>query len=262
VLTGKVNPSGKLTETFPQRIEDTPSYLSYPGEEGHVRYAEGLFVGYRYYDRKKMKPLFPFGYGLSYTTFEYSNLRVNRTETTEKDTVEVTVTIRNTGNVAGKEIVQLYVRDVESRLVRPEKELKAFAKVALEPGEAKDVTLTLQPRDFAYYDSTYREWVIESGEFELLIGKSSADIVLRTTIQMNAHEPFRPLTITSYIKQIAKYPEALAVVKETLKGTFFADFLDSPFAGEMPFFKLIGFGMPREAVEGLLERINTVLSNR
>ncbi|MGZ3643074.1 MAG: glycoside hydrolase family 3 C-terminal domain-containing protein, partial [Ktedonobacteraceae bacterium] len=142
ILSGKVNPSGKLAETFPVRIEDTPAYINYPGETNKVYYGERLFVGYRYYDKKKIKPLFPFGYGLSYTTFEYTNLHINKIELNAGEILDVTVTIYNSGTRAGKEVIQLYIQSLTSQFIRPNKELKAFAKVALEPGESRDVHLT------------------------------------------------------------------------------------------------------------------------
>ena len=145
VLFGDINPSGKLPQTFPVRLEDNPAYLDFPGENGKVYYGEGLFVGYRYYDKKKIAPLFPFGFGLSYTTFSYSSLRLSAQEIGPDDTLQVSVDITNTGQRAGKEIVQLYVRDEQASLQRPEKELKAFAKVQLEPGERKTVTLSIGP---------------------------------------------------------------------------------------------------------------------
>ena len=178
VLFGDVNPSGKLPTTFPKRLQDNPAYLNYPGENGQVYYGEGLFVGYRYYDKKDIAPLFPFGYGLSYTTFAYSNLVLNATEYGAGDVIRMSVDVRNTGQRAGKEIVQVYLRDVQSRLVRPEKELKAFTKVALEPGEKKTVTLTLDQEALSYYDPAVKRWVVEVGEFEVLVGSSSRDIRL------------------------------------------------------------------------------------
>jgi beta-glucosidase len=176
VLFGDVNPSGRLSQTWPVRLEDNPAFINYPGENGRVLYGEGLFVGYRYYDKKKIAPLFPFGYGLSYTTFEYANLRLDRAEYTLGEPIVVSVDITNAGSRAGKEVVQLYVRDVKSRLVRPEKELKAFAKVALEPGETQCVTLTLDERALSFYDDAQTQWVAEAGEFEVLVGASSRDI--------------------------------------------------------------------------------------
>ncbi|HWI66525.1 MAG TPA: glycoside hydrolase family 3 C-terminal domain-containing protein, partial [Symbiobacteriaceae bacterium] len=189
VLLGRANPCGRLAETFPVRLADTPAYLTYPGEEGRVRYGEGLFIGYRYYDRVQRQPLFPFGFGLSYTTFAFTDLALSQTQLSDADTLEVTVTVRNTGRRAGKEVVQLYVRDVESEVIRPVKELKAFAKVALEPGEAKQVRLTLTGRDFAYWSAAQHGWVVESGEFELLVGPSSAETPLRGTVTVASHTP-------------------------------------------------------------------------
>ncbi len=176
VLFGDTNPSGKLAQTFPGRLEDNPAYLNFPGENGKVYYGEGLFVGYRYYDKKKIAPLFPFGFGLSYTTFDYGPLSLSAQEISPDDTLQVSVEITNTGQCAGKEVVQLYVRDQQARLQRPEKELKAFAKVQLEPGERKTVTLSIARDALAYYDDLAHEWVAEAGEFEVLAGASSQDI--------------------------------------------------------------------------------------
>ena len=186
VLFGDTNPSGKLPQTFPVRQEDTPTYLNFPGENGKIYYGEGLFVGYRYYDKKKIAPLFPFGFGLSYTTFSYSPLRLSAQEISPDDTVEVSVDVTNTGERAGKEVVQLYLRDVDSSLYRPEKELKAFAKVQLEPGECKTVTLSLARDAMAYYDDLACEWVAEAGEFEVLVGPSSQDIRASATFVLTA----------------------------------------------------------------------------
>ncbi|HEY7124139.1 MAG TPA: glycoside hydrolase family 3 C-terminal domain-containing protein [Ktedonobacterales bacterium] len=176
VLFGDVVPSGKLPQTFPARLEDTPAYLNFPGENGKVYYGEGLYVGYRHFDKKRIAPLFPFGFGLSYTTFSYSPLWLSAQQITANETLQVAVDVTNTGLRAGKEIVQLYVRDTQSRLERPEKELKAFAKVQLEPGERKTVTLTIGCEALAYYDDLARAWVAEAGTFEVLVGASSQDI--------------------------------------------------------------------------------------
>lgn len=176
VLFGDINPSGKLSQTFPRLLEDNPAYLNYPGENGRVYYGEGLFVGYRYYEQKKIAPLFPFGFGLSYTTFSYSSLSLSAQELGPDDILQVSVDITNTGRYAGKEVVQFYVRDVAASLQRPEKELKAFAKVSLEPGECKAVTLAIDREALAYYDDQIEAWVAEAGEFEVLVGSSSQDI--------------------------------------------------------------------------------------
>jgi beta-glucosidase len=186
VLFGAVNPSGKLAETFPLRIEDTPAYLNYPGENGQVRYGEGLFIGYRYYEAKGMDVLFPFGFGLSYTTFTYSNLQLSAKTFTDTDGLRVSVDVTNSGDVPGSEIVQLYVHDHHARLARPRKELKGFAKVRLGAGETQTVTLELDGRAFAYYDPGYKQWVAESGAFDILVGRSSADICLQETVQLES----------------------------------------------------------------------------
>jgi beta-glucosidase len=186
VLYGKVNPSGKLAETFPQKLADTPAYINWPGGAGQVRYGEGLFIGYRYYDVKDIPVLFPFGYGLSYTTFGYSNVRVSADSFKDVDGVTVTVDVTNMGGVAGKETVQVYVHDVASGLVRPEKELKGFAKVELQPGETKTVSIPLDFRAFAYYHPEYGQWIAEPGEFEILVGASSADIRASRTVTMES----------------------------------------------------------------------------
>ena len=186
VLFGKVNPCGKLAETFPLKLADTPAYLNWPGGAGEVRYGEGLFIGYRYYDAKQIPVQFPFGHGLSYTTFEYSNAKASAENFKDVDGVTVSVDVTNTGKVAGKEIVQVYVHDQKSGLVRPEKELKGFAKVALQPGETKTVSIPLDFRAFAYYHPEYRQWITEDGGFDLLIAASAADIRQMLTVTLES----------------------------------------------------------------------------
>lgn len=190
ILFGKVNPSGKLAETFPKKLSDNPSYLSFPGEGDYVRYSEGIFVGYRYYDFKEMDVLFPFGYGLSYTTFAYSDLKLYAKNITDKDTLTVSVTVRNTGHVAGREVVQLYVRDVESSVIRPVKELKGFEKIELAPGESKVIVFNLDRRAFAFYSDKTHDWFVESGDFEIMIGSSSRDIKLSQMIHVESSDRF------------------------------------------------------------------------
>ncbi|MGM0922966.1 MAG: beta-glucosidase [Bacillota bacterium] len=193
LLFGVKNPSGKLAETFPKKLKDTPSYLFYPGDGDRVEYHEGIFTGYRYYDAKDVSPLFPFGFGLSYTNFEYSNLTIDGKEVTDQDTVTVRLTVKNMGKQFGKEIVQLYVRDINSSVSRPEKELKGFNKVALKPGEEKIVTFELDKRSFAYYNTDLADWHVESGEFEILIGKSSREILLKDTVKIISTEEIIPV---------------------------------------------------------------------
>ncbi len=186
VLFGAVNPSGKLAETFPLKLADTPAHINFPGENGAVRYGEGLFIGYRYYDAKETPVLFPFGHGLSYTTFAYSNPRLSASEITDQDTLTVWVDVTNTGPVTGKEVAQVYVHDRQSSLRRPYKELKGFAKIALQPGETKTVTIALDFRAFAFYHPGYKEWIAEDGVFDILIGASAADIRLSQTVTLRA----------------------------------------------------------------------------
>jgi beta-glucosidase len=217
VLFGKVNPSGKLAETFPLKLSDAPAFINYPGENDTVRYGEGLYVGYRYYDAKAMDVLFPFGYGLSYTTFAYSNLKVSE-HFKDVDGLSVLVDVTNTGDVSGKEIVQVYVHDQESRLQRPYKELKGFAKVALEPGETKTVTVELDARAFAYYDTAFKQWVTEGGDFDILIGRSAADIVLKATVTMESSQNLsRTLTKFSMISEWLDDPRGETALEPLLQ---------------------------------------------
>jgi len=185
LLFGIENPCGKLSETFPLKLCDTPAYLNWPGETGKVHYGEGLFIGYRYYDAREVPVLFPFGYGLSYTQFSYSNPRVSATTLRLEDGLTVTVDVTNTGSYAGKEIIQVYVHDQQSGLVRPPKELKGFAKVELQPGETKPVSITLDFRAFAFYHPRYKQWIAEDGDFDILIAASAADVrhTVRVTLQ-------------------------------------------------------------------------------
>lgn len=214
ILFGRVNPSAKLPETFPLKLEDNPSYLSYIGEGDMVEYREGIFVGYRYYDKKKMDVLFPFGYGLSYTTFAYSNLRVDKESMKDTDTMTVSVDVTNTGKMAGKEVVQLYVADKESTVIRPVKELRDFAKVELAPGETKTVSFTLGKRAFAYYSVKLHDWHVETGEFDIMIGQSSRDIVLTktVTVESTVKIPFVYTTDTT-MGDVMKDPRAVEIVK-------------------------------------------------
>ena len=186
VLYGKVNPSGRLAETFPLKLVDTPAQINFPGGNGEVHYGEGLFIGYRYYDAKEVPVQFPFGHGMSYTTFSYTNPKVSAVTFKDKDGLTVSVDVTNTGKVVGKEVVQLYVHDQKSELVRPPKELKAFTKVELQPGETRTVTLALDFRAFAYYHPGFQQWITENGEVDILIGASSADIRCIQTVKLES----------------------------------------------------------------------------
>jgi beta-glucosidase len=186
VLFGVVNPSGKLPTTFPVRLQDNPAYINYPGENERVHYGEGIFVGYRYYEYKDLEPLFPFGYGLSYTDFEYGNVVLSNHEMKPGETLSVNVNVTNVGSMAGKEVVQLYIRDSESRLVRPLKELKGFAKVELQPGETQLINFEIGEDALKYYDDGLRRWVAEPGIFELFIGGSSHDLQVAAKFELVA----------------------------------------------------------------------------
>ena len=194
ILYGKVNPSGKLAETLPLKLSDNPSYLNF-AEREKVNYSEGVFVGYRYYDAKEMEVAFPFGHGLSYTTFKYSNLKLDRSEMTDQDTLTVSVDVTNTGSRAGKEVVQLYVSDRTGSVRRPVKELKGYEKISLEPGETKTVTMTLDRSSFAWYSTELHDWYAASGEYEILIGASSRDIRLTEKIRLHSTRNL-PLNLT------------------------------------------------------------------
>lgn len=214
IIYGEVNPSGKLAETFPIKLSDNPSYLNFPGEGNKVEYKEGIFVGYRYYDKKEMDVLFPFGHGLSYTNFEYSNIEVSSKEINDTDKLNVTVKVKNTGEVFGKEIVQLYVRDIHSNVIRPEKELKGFEKIALNPGEEKTVSFELDKRSFAYYNTDISDWYVETGDFEILIGKSSRDIVLKEVVKVNSTVDIKvEVTKNTAIADILHLPEVRKVLE-------------------------------------------------
>lgn len=213
ILFGKVNPSGKLAETFPLRLEDNPSYLYYIGEEDVVEYREGVFVGYRYYDKKKMDVLFPFGYGLSYTAFDYSNITLDKKSMKDTEILTVSVDITNTGKVTGKEIVQLYVSDEESTTIRPIKELKGFEKTELAPGETKTVTFCLNDRAFAYYNTQIQDFHVETGNFKILIGSSSRDIRLETEVYVESTRPIpKKYHLNTTFGDISKDPEAEKVL--------------------------------------------------
>lgn len=193
VLFGRVNPAGKLPTTFPERLEDHPAFINYPGENGRVVYGEGIFVGYRYYDKKRLPVRFPFGHGLSYTKFDYGDLRLSAESLRPGGTVKISLDVTNTGSRAGQEVVQLYVCDPSARLARPEKELKRFAKVALQPGGKTTVSFDLDLRSLAYWDDARAAWVADAGEFEVLAGGSSQDIRAKARFQLEADwaEPVR-----------------------------------------------------------------------
>jgi len=271
ILFGHVNPSGKLAETFPQKLSDNPSYLFFPGEKDKVEYREGIFVGYRYYDSKEIEPLFPFGYGLSYTDFEYSDLKIKKNEITDQETLNLSLKVKNTGDIYGKEIIQLYVSDPESTVIKPEKELKEFAKVELEPGQEKIVEFELAKRAFAYYNTEIDDWYVESGEYDILVGASSRDIRLKETVRVEStvELPYE-YTINTNVGDILADPEAEEVfnelLSEYLEGTDLFEMLGGrksemmeAMLKYMPLRALVMFSegaVNRKQVEEIVEKLN------
>ena len=214
VLFGKVNPCGKLAETIPYKLADNPSYLNFPGDGQTVEYNEGVFVGYRYYDTKEMPVRYPFGYGLSYTTFEYSDLQLSADRIKDTDTLKVTLKVKNTGDRAGKEIVQLYVADKTGAASRPVKELKNFVKVELQPQEEKTVEMELDKRSFAWYNTQIHDWYAASGEYEILAAASSRDIRLKKTVYVESTTEL-PIHVhmNTTIGELLENPRTKAVIE-------------------------------------------------
>lgn len=285
LLYGECNPSGKLAESWPVKVEDNPSYLNFPGEEGRVEYHEGIFIGYRYYDKKAMAVQYPFGHGLSYTTFQYSDLKIEKERITNEDTLRVFLKVKNTGDCYGKEIIQLYTGVKNSKVRRPIRELKGFEKVGLNPGEEKEISFILNGRSFAYYEPRIHGWFVESGEAVIEIGASSRDIRLSggVTIASNMELPLFVTRFTTLgeLMNIQKGREFMqdfmanmGMSKETGKGNENerqenqnkeAD--DAMGAGserarmqmmfEMPLNSLVSYGvMTDDALEGLIENLN------
>ena len=279
VLFGDVNPSGHLPESFPIKLEDNPSYLFYGGEPRGTEYREGIFVGYRYYDKKKMSVLFPFGYGLSYTTFEYSNLKLSTDSMKDTDELTVTVTVKNTGKRAGKAVAQLYVGDAEGYVnaVRPVRELKGFRKVALEPGESKEVSFTLCKRAFATWRAEIHDWWVETGDFTIEIGDSVANLPLKATVKVEStRELPRHYNLDSIVMDVMADPKANTIMGEFLKKAFaifsmadenqteaaqeaISDDMGEAMMGYMPIRGALSFGggaVPEEMMLEMLKKMN------
>ena len=279
VLFGDVNPSGHLPESFPIKLEDNPSYLFYGGEPRGTEYREGIFVGYRYYDKKKMSVLFPFGYGLSYTTFEYSNLKLSTDSMKDTDELTVTVTVKNTGKRAGKAVAQLYVGDAEGYVnaVRPVRELKGFRKVALEPGESKEVSFTLCKRAFATWRAEIHDWWVETGDFTIEIGDSVANLPLKATVKVEStRELPRHYDLDSIVMDVMADPKANTIMGEFLKKAFaifsmadenqteaaqeaISDDMGEAMMGYMPIRGALSFGggaVPEEMMLEMLKKMN------
>jgi beta-glucosidase len=270
LLFGEANPSGKLAETWPLKLEDNPSYLNFPGVNGVAEYREGIYVGYRYYDKKGMDVLFPFGYGLSYTAFEYGNLRLDREKMSDTETLNVTCTIKNTGDRPGREAVQLYVRDLESAVPRPVRELKGFAKVFLNPGEEKELAFTLKKRSFAYYEAKIHDWYVESGEFVIELGASSRDIRLSARVEVAASAELPIVfTLNTPVGELQKTAKGRALM-EQMMATYLNSGTDTSqsmgeggnemvqaMMREMPLGQLVSFGrITDEQLDGMIAILN------
>lgn len=276
LLFGRVNPSGKLAETFPLRLEDNPSYLNFPGEGDTVKYAEGIFVGYRYYEKKNMNVRYPFGYGLSYTKFTYSDIKVSAYEVDDKRPFTVEVTITNEGDRDGAEVVQLYIAPRDPSVIRPIKELKGFEKVFLKAGESKRVVFRLDSSAFAYYSDKIHDWYSEGGEYDILVGESSASILLEETVHYNAseHLPMH-FTLDNPGGDINALPEGKSLFKELLESVDIgtnggADALGESgalmalaMADDLPVHAMISFcdveDITRERLQMLIDRLNEMI---
>jgi beta-glucosidase len=246
VLTGAVNPSGRLAETVPHRLEDNPSYLNFPGDSQVVRYGEGLFIGYRGYDRTGQDVAFPFGFGLSYTSFTLSDLRVSVHGSVADGTLAatVTVTVSNTGAVGGAEVVQVYVRDVQSSVARPVRELKGFAKVVLAAGASQDVSIELDQRAFAFWSVRHRAWSVEAGDFEIGVGPHSRDLPVTATITVEAPSIAAPLDRDSTLQEWMSDPVGRQLIEHEVKNGAPAAVLEDELIsviGTMPMSTLANF---------------------
>nr|WP_275983840.1 glycoside hydrolase family 3 C-terminal domain-containing protein [Paenibacillus hamazuiensis] len=259
ILFGEVNPSGKLSETFPLALEHNPSYLSFPGNVREVKYTESIFVGYRYYDAKKLDVRYPFGFGLSYTEFEYSNLRLSCGSLTNGDILTVSVDIKNVGSRAGKEVVQVYVRDVKCTVPKADKELKGFVKIELAPGETGTVHLELNDRAFSHYVEHLGKFAVESGEFEILVGASSRDIRLAGIVEFTSAVDVRePLTLLHSLQAWLKddrYADKVRHVMDQMKlnadNPMYPILLGMPIRTILSF--LPAFGYPQETIDRIYE---------
>jgi beta-glucosidase len=255
-----VNPSGKITETIPYRLEDVPSFVHFPGDTTGVRYGEGLFVGYRGYDALATEVAYPFGHGLSYTTFGYSDLSVSSTD----NGLSVAVTVTNTGSRAGREIVQAYVSVPGSKVVRVPRELKGFADVTLEPGASAQVEIAIGGEDLAFWSVTDEAWLVEKGSYTVDVGSSSRDLRLQASVDVAGNEPRRPITLESSIKEALAVPgfaELLNAVATSFGGGGLAAdeemmqmMLDTPISA------LLGFaGLSGEQIQPQLDQVNAQL---
>ena len=261
ILFGAVSPSGKLPLTFPRTYRDTPTAFNFPGEFGQVNYGEGIFVGYRYYDYKGIEPLFPFGFGMSYSVFRFSNAKASREvyRCDSGETLTVSIDVTNVGDREAKETVQLYVRDTEATLLKPEKELKGFAKVSLMPGETKTAVMVLGERSFASYDTQLGCWTVEPGAYELILGNSSRDISATLSITVEGPNPYG-CSVRSTLKEIAGNERAVEVLRQELGEEFSLDRLKSnvTYFGSTALRSYLEtlYSSEPEKMKGMLERLD------
>ena len=272
ILFGEVNPSGRLSETFPNRLEDTPCYLTYGKGKDHAEYREGVFVGYRYYTTRGMEVQYPFGYGLSYTTFGYSNMTTDKTELTDAETLSVSVDVKNTGDCPGKEVVQLYVAPVNSEVPRPARELKGFEKVSLEPGEKKTVDFTMDDRSFAIWNADLHCWDVPDGTYMIQICRNAQEVILEKEVQVkNTKRPRQKYTANTCMGELMSDPKAQQILGQMMAGDEQAKEMADSAVGDvinqemlaammqdMPLRQLVSFvpGMTWDSVNGLLSALN------
>lgn len=272
ILFGEVNPSGRLSETFPNRLEDTPCYLTYGKGKDHAEYREGVFVGYRYYTTRGMEVQYPFGYGLSYTTFGYSNMTTDKTELTDAETLSVSVDVKNTGDCPGKEVVQLYVAPVNSEVPRPARELKGFEKVSLEPGEKKTVAFTMDDRAFAIWNADLHCWDVPDGTYMIQICRNAQEVILEKEVQVkNTKRPRQKYTANTCMSELMSDPKAQQILGQMMAGDEQAKEMADSAVGDvinqemlaammqdMPLRQLVSFvpGMTWDSVNGLLSALN------
>jgi beta-glucosidase len=263
VLFGAVNPSGRLTETVPVRLQDTPAYLNFPNENSHIRYGEGIFVGYRWYDARDIEIAYPFGHGLSYTTFEYSDLSVASDDPGVTGVV-AGLTVTNTGSRAGRDIVQVYTSKPDSRVGRPPRELTGFATTrGLEPGESQIISIAIDRNDLAYWDTRVDRWIVEPGEYGVEVGASSRDIRLTTTVEIAGDEVRLAIDENSTLGEVLANPAAAQA--------FASRFEDNPLTSSdaalgvdmarmmasIPLGRLAGFGMRDEDIAAIIAAART-----
>ena len=258
ILSGQVNPSGKLSETFPFQLTDNPTYPTFGKDRRHEVYREGIFMGYRYYDAKKLAVRFPFGHGLSYTDFEYRNLAIKE----NSDDVEVSFDLANTGKQAGKEVAQIYVANHASQTVMPVDELRDFVKVELNPGETKHVALKLLRRAFAWYNAETATWEADNGKYEILIGSSSRDIRLRQEFELTiGTNPLGKITGETYVGELMENADAQIkqVIAEFQLTDVFEKFMSpelAPVFANIPLRSLTMADVDAKTVHELIQKLN------